>query len=330
MKIDINNIKWPSIGNDRVTDYLQQSIRNDKLAQSYVFIGPDNLGKYTIALSLANNLLLDNIEDDRKQEELLTSNSDLHVLRVEDDKKNISIDQVREFIKILNLSSFMGSYKIGIIKEAHNLSSSAQHALLKTLEEPKEGVIIILLTNNEKKLLNTILSRSQLLYFYSVPQDTIYHYLLDNYKLTRTLAKDITSLTAGKPLQAIRFAENIDLYNNYLQEIRKIADLVIKASDNKLKYLDTIIKGSLQSKEASDIINVVEGILRDLLLLSLNQAEYLHYSVLQDDFQKVLKENDEDYILDIVSKLKLVNRAKEYLTANVSPRLCLEQLVLNL
>src|SRR5690606_22718152 len=155
------------IGNEKAIAFLDKSIKSDRLAQTYVFIGPEELGKSTVALAFAKNL----------QGEMEGFNSDLHILNREADKKNISIDQVRDFIKILNLSSFSGSYKIGLIKEADLLSEEAKSALLKTLEEPKEKVIIILLVSNEENLPATILSRSQKIYFNPVSASVIYDYL---------------------------------------------------------------------------------------------------------------------------------------------------------
>ncbi len=162
--------KWPKIGNDLAIDFLNRSLKNKRIAQAYAFIGSDELGKSTIAFAFARNL----------QGEGEGFNNDLHILKPADDKKSIPISDVREFIKTLNLSSFSNSYKIGIIKEAEKLTLEAQSALLKTLEEPCEKVIIILLISEEDKLLSTILSRSQVLYFSSVPASLIYDYLIEN------------------------------------------------------------------------------------------------------------------------------------------------------
>jgi DNA polymerase-3 subunit delta' len=199
---------WPSIGNDKAIEFLNRSLESDKIAQTYVFIGPEELGKSTIALAFAKNL----------QGSYDGFNSDLYILTPEAGKKNIGIEQVREFIKMLNLSSFMNSYKIGLIKEADLLSEEAKSALLKTLEEPKDKVIIILLVNTEESLPATILSRSQKLYFYPVPAATIYDYLISNYGTNRSLAKELANLALGRPLKAIRYLENPDVYKSYLEE----------------------------------------------------------------------------------------------------------------
>jgi DNA polymerase-3 subunit delta' len=193
---------WPGIGNDKVTEFLECAYSSGQVAQAYIFVGLDDLGKSTVALAFARNL----------QGQPEGFNSDLHILEPEAGKKSISIEATREFIKTLNLSSFLNSYKIGIIKEAELLSEEAKSALLKTLEEPKDKVVIILLVSDESRLPATILSRSQLVYFYPVPAALIYDYLIDNYGANRSLAKDLANLALGRPLLALKLLEHPEEY----------------------------------------------------------------------------------------------------------------------
>lgn len=318
---------WPSIGNDKAIEFLNRSILSDKIAQTYVFIGPEELGKSTIALAFARNL----------QGDYDGFNSDLYVLNPEPGKKGIGIEQVREFIKMLNLSSFMNSYKIGLIKEADLLSEEAKSALLKTLEEPKDKVIIIMLVNTEESLPATILSRSQKLYFYPVPAATIYDYLIANYGANRSLAKDLASLALGRPLKAIRYLENPEIYKKYLEEAENFLSLFSLDLNARLKVLDSIFTDKTYSKQATEealnVLLMAEGLLRDMLLLILEQKDRVQHLVILSALEKSLAslsgEADEK-IKGILNRLKFIAQAKEYLEANVNPRLVLEQLIVNL
>lgn len=319
---------WPEIGNEKAIDFLSRSLTSDKVAQTYVFVGPDDLGKSTIALAFARNL----------QGEHEGFNSDLYILEPEENKKSISIEQVREFIKMLNLSSFLNSYKIGLIKEAGLLSAEAQNALLKTLEEPKEKVIIILLVSEEENLPATILSRSQVLYFYPVAAALIYDYLIKNYGASRSLAKDLANLSLGRPLKALRLLENPEAYKEYLETAEtwlSLEDLEISA---RLHILDKLFSDKTYSRSAVaralQILLMAEGLWRDLLLLSLGQKERLQHLALAPRLEKILaaleiKTNHQSGPA-ILEKLKLIAQAKEYLNGNVNPHLVLEQLVINL
>jgi DNA polymerase-3 subunit delta' len=318
---------WPSIGNDKAIEFLNRSLESGKIAQTYVFIGPEELGKSTIALAYAKNL----------QGDYDGFNSDLYILNPEAGKKNIGIEQVREFIKMLNLSSFMNSYKIGLIKEADLLSEEAKSALLKTLEEPKDKVIIILLVATEESLPATILSRSQKLYFYPVPAATIYDYLIANYGANRSLAKELANLALGRPLKAIHYLESPEVYKSYLEEAETFLSLFGLDINARLKVLDSLFSDRTYSRGASEaalsILLMAEGLLRDLLLLNLEQPDRLQHLVLLSVLEKSLSAlpgEAEDKVRAILERLKLIAQAKEYLSANVNPHLILEQLIINL
>lgn len=322
-----SNYSWPTIGNEKAIEFLNRSLESDNVAQTYIFIGPEELGKSTIALAFARNL-----QGNREG-----FNSDLYVLNPEADKKSIGIEAVREFIKMLNLSSFLDSYKVGIIKEADLLSEEAKSALLKTLEEPREKVVIILLANFEESLPATILSRGQKLYFYPVAAATIYDYLIESYGANRSLAKDLANLALGRPLKAIYYLENPEKYKAYLENAEKFLSLFGANINTRLKTLDSIFSDKTYSRQATasalDIILMAEGLLRDLLLLSLEQTDRIQHQVLFDLLKNTLADlpgENEVKVTELLNRLKLTAQAKEYLGANVNPRLVLEQLIVNL
>jgi len=318
---------WPEIGNEKVIEFLERGLMNKKIAQTYVFTGGNDLGKSTIALAFARNL----------QDQPEGFNSDLHILEPEPTKKSISIEATRQFIKTLNLSSFLNSYKIGIIKEADLLSEEAKSALLKTLEEPKEKVVIILLTADENNLPATILSRSQILYFYPVPAAVIYDYLIKNYGTQRSLAKDLANLALGRPLAARKLLENPEDYRAYLSKAESWLSLSSLDLNERLAALDQIFKDKTWSKlavdSAGEIIFMAEGLARDLFLLSLGQPEKIQHSALASTLDKTLAALNEasgsNSVPVILRQLKLLAAAKEYLAANVNPHLVLEQVVIN-
>lgn len=319
--------EWPKIGNERVVEFLSRSLASGKIAQTYVFAGPDDLGKSTIALAFARQL----------QGEIEGFNSDLYLLKPEEGAKSLTIEQVREFIKRLNLSSFLNSYKIGIIKEADRLTLEAQNALLKTLEEPKEKVIVILLVSSEDSLPATILSRSQILHFQPVRSAVIYDYLVDNYQASRSLAKDLASLAIGRPLKAVYWLENQERYKEYLSIAQSLLAFFSLGLNERLSGLDKIFSDRSFSKQAvqtaNDILDLAEGLERDLLLLELGQKDRLQHAALVPELEKALASlgtATESVALFLLGHLKLISQAREYLAANVNPRLVLEQLVINL
>ena len=144
---------WPFFGNRHIIDFLQGSILNQQVSHFYIFAGIEDLGKGKLANYFSASLLCNNFwegkgklpcgECNNCQQTAKGSHGDVTVQQRLDDKQNISIEQIRGFIRLMNLGAFSNRYKIGIIKNAESLSLEAANALLKTLEEPKQGVIII-------------------------------------------------------------------------------------------------------------------------------------------------------------------------------------------
>ena len=257
---------WPQIGNDSLIEFLDRSLVSQKLAQTYIFAGPEDLGKSTVALAFAKNLIL---SDGQETRDFSSVNSDLHVLSREPGKKNISIESVRDFIKMLSLSSFLNSYKIGIIKEAETLSNEAASALLKTLEEPRDKVIIILLTSSADLLMSTIVSRSQVLYFYPVSFEIVYDYLVKELDLKRSDAKDMAALAAGRPLLAAKFVENEVVYDRQIEIAKIFLSFFNSSIPDRLKILAAFLTkddGALTADKAADILEIWQRVARDLAL----------------------------------------------------------------
>jgi DNA polymerase-3 subunit delta' len=316
---------WPAIGNPRVIEFLERSLEHQRIAQTYIFAGMNDLGKATVALAFARNL-------QGRQEGF---NSDLHILEPEEEAKGITIEATRQFIKTLNLSSFSNSYKIGIIKEADKLSPEAKSALLKTLEEPKEQVVIILLVADEESLPATIRSRAQILYFYHVPAAVIYDYLIHNYGANRSLAKDLANLALGRPLIALKLLEQPEQYEKYLAAATLWLSLPPLELNARWQVLDQIFKDKTWSKQAVEgagsLIAMAEGLARDLLLLTFGQPERCQHSALAPDLEKAWRAlGGPESAPVILRHLQLLAQARDYLAANVNPHLILEQIVANL
>lgn len=323
-----NKYDWPKIGNNRLTEYLDNSLASLNLAQTYIFAGPENLGKSTIALSFARNLLL---SDGQDVDAFSSINSDLHILEREAGKKNISIEAVRGFVKMLSLSSFLNSYKIGIIKEAETLSPEAANALLKTLEEPRDKVIIILLVSSIDSLPATIASRAQVLYFYPIALEEVYDYLTSDLKLKRDDARDLAALSAGRPLLAAKFVENNDLYNKHLEIASTFFNFFSTDISGRSKLLNSLLANSetLNADLAALILELWQRAARDLLLSSLDCQDLVQHAALRVEMEKALGSHQKDsaYFLNV---LELLGVLKKYLAANVSPLLVLEQLIYNI
>jgi len=177
------------LGQERAVETLQSAMRSERVHHAWVFHGPAGVGKFTTALAFAAALLDPTTapdltgrlapDPDSRVQGLLRSGAhpDLHVVvkelaRFSDDRAtrerkliSIPLEVVRgHLIDPAYLASTMpggAAAKVFVVDEAHLLNTPTQNALLKTLEEPPDRTVIILVTDSEERLLPTIRSRSQ-------------------------------------------------------------------------------------------------------------------------------------------------------------------------
>lgn len=155
------------VGQKQITDVLARSIKEDKVAHAYLFIGPRGTGKTSVARILAHevNGFKYELEDDY-----------VDIIEI-DAASNTGVDNIRDLREKANIAPTKGKYKVYIIDEVHMLSKSAFNALLKTLEEPPEHVIFIMATTEKNKVPVTILSRSQVFQFNLADPSTMLDHL---------------------------------------------------------------------------------------------------------------------------------------------------------
>ena len=351
----MKNTKWPLVANTQISEYLRKSILNNRIGGTYIFAGPDNLGKTTVAKFFAQIMLCQNLDKVTKdpmpcgtcascrkltlkndsvepeQASLSEIHGDFHIINKEKDKKNISISQVRDFIGILNLSSFGGNYKIGLIKHAESLSDNAANALLKTLEEPNDKTIIILITKDIESLPATIISRSQVLTFKPVKTDLIYEYLVGELKVSREKARNLARLCLGRPALAVKFLEDNDFYNFYDDKARAVIDMQAKDINGRFQLIDTLLDKKLKGQEAvrvaMRILEIWQGLTRDSLLLLLGHSDIVQHIYLQDEIKK---NSNTQNLAKLLNLSKALSSAHISLRANVNPRLVFEGIALNI
>ncbi len=341
---------WPLIGNQHITSFLERSIANNKVNNAYIFLGPNNLGKTTTAVWFAKSLLCENKEEGKfsppcedcpscrqiranKEEEGTFGilHGDFHLIKREEDKKNVSIEQIRELIKMLSLSSFLGSYKIGIIKNAESLSEGAANALLKTLEEPREKVVIILVASCLEDIPATIASRSQTLNFYPVESGIIYDFLVENLDCQRSLAKNISRLSLGRPALAIKFFEDKEFYKNYLLKVDLFLNFFNQNINERFREIEKFVGketfGRENVKKSLTILAVWQGLVRDLLLIYSGRGDLIQHEVAGEKLKQINKNFNKS---DLLALNKFISFGENYIKANVSPKLVLEDIACNL
>ncbi len=170
------------VGQAHITNTLKNAIKNNQLAQAFLFCGPRGVGKTTCARILAKTINCVNpnqqVEPCGQCESCLSfqqgNSFSIHEL---DAASNNSVEDIRNLTEQVRIPPQTGKYKIYIIDEVHMLSSAAFNAFLKTLEEPPGYAIFILATTEKHKIIPTILSRCQIFDFNRIRVESMANHL---------------------------------------------------------------------------------------------------------------------------------------------------------
>ncbi len=166
------------VGQASITNTLKNAIKNNHLAQAFLFCGPRGVGKTTCARIMAKTIncenLTENIEACNECKSCVSFNEsnsfNVHEL---DAASNNSVDDIRNLVDQVRIPPHIGKYKVYVIDEVHMLSQAAFNAFLKTLEEPPAYAKFILATTEKHKIIPTILSRCQIFDFNRITIDDI-------------------------------------------------------------------------------------------------------------------------------------------------------------
>jgi len=221
------------VGQASITTTLKNAIKNNHLAQAYLFCGPRGVGKTTCARIFAKTIncknLDENIEPCNTCESCQSFNQNrsynIHEL---DAASNNSVEDIRTLIEQVRIPPQVGKYSIYIIDEVHMLSSQAFNAFLKTLEEPPAHAIFILATTEKHKIIPTILSRCQIFDFNRIRVDDTVEYL-DHIALQEEINCEVDALNI--------IAQKAD---GAMRDALSIFDQVVSFSGNNITYKSVI------------------------------------------------------------------------------------------
>jgi DNA polymerase-3 subunit delta' len=191
------------IGQQKPLSVLRLALAHNRLHHAYLFTGPEGVGKRTTALAVAMALHCKKRNGDFCERCVecarIKSRNHPDVREIEplSGKKEISIQQIREMEKELHFRSFSSGCKIAIVDPASFLNYASQNALLKTLEEPPPGSLLILVSTSAGALLPTLRSRCLRLGFTPLPRQLLSGFLVSNKGLDAEEADFVAALSMG-------------------------------------------------------------------------------------------------------------------------------------
>ena len=270
------------IGHESIVKYLTKALSSKHLAHAYLFYGPKNVGKTTVAWWFAKGLICQGNQPPCGQCSNCAAFAkslypDFYVIEPLPEGRDITIEQIRHLKSKVSQTAFYNSRKVVILRPAEYLNSESVNAFLKMLEEPPADTILILICNNIESLPATILSRSTMLKFSLLPQHQIEQALSDDY--TREQKKFITNLAQGRIGQALCF--NSEKIHGIIEAEKKVIKMLKSAPDQKISWLTE----NLASFD-DNFVDLTTSLIRDILLHKINQSDFcIHtYLTVKNDF----------------------------------------------
>jgi DNA polymerase-3 subunit gamma/tau len=318
------------VGQQHITGTLKNAIKNNQLAQAFLFCGPRGVGKTTCARILAKTINCTSLT--AEQEACGTCDScvsfqtghsfNFHEL---DAASNNSVDDIRSLIEQVRIPPQAGKYKIYIIDEVHMLSANAFNAFLKTLEEPPSYAIFILATTEKHKILPTILSRCQIFDFNRIQVDDISDHL-NKIAIRENIAVEADGLhiiaqkADGGLRDALSMFDQIVSYTNKNLTYKSVIDNLnildydyyfkltqyLTAADvsNALILFDEILNNGF---DGNNFINGLASHLRNLLVAKDPQTTKL-LEVSENIRQKYISQSQQTPVSFILTALNLANQ----------------------
>jgi DNA polymerase-3 subunit delta' len=316
---------------------LQRALAQGRRAHAYLFVGPPQVGKRTLALELAQALNCEAPEPPCQECSACRRiaagiHADVQVVGVETSDggahKDIGIDQVREVGRNVNLRPFEGRCRVVIIDPADAMNEAAQNAFLKTLEEPPPDVVFVLITSRPQALRETILSRCQRLDLAPLPVPQLEEALRQRWSVAPRQAQLLARLSRGRlgwAIAAYQDEEMMRVRHEALMDIRTLPERTIQG---RFAYVSEV--ASRFSRDRATVLAVLDlwrDWWRDVLLVSGGCQDAITNLDLWDILRAEAARYDR---CQVVAFLRSLAASKRRLEENVNARLTLEVLMLDL
>jgi DNA polymerase-3 subunit delta' len=327
---------WQVIGQEKAVSLLSRGLESGRLTHAYLIAGPENVGKMTLAVNLAQAL---NCEAQNKPcgqcapcvKIKERRHADVQVIGLQKDdeseSKLISIDQVKEMQHAAGMPPFEGRHKVFIIDNAELLSLDAANRLLKTLEEPVENVTFILLTVNDKLLPLTVISRCQRIELspLSIAAETA---ALSEKGLDPERARLLAGLSHGCPEWALAAQKDDSLLQRRGEELDKIFHAVDTDFVERFAYADSLAKSFSGNRAyVYGVLALWRDLWRDLMLKKLGRDDM----IINVDRKEALAEMaGRRSLAEIKDFIEIISAAGEHLRQNANARLALEVMMLDI
>jgi DNA polymerase-3 subunit delta' len=331
---------WRTIGHDKAVTTLKRALGEGRSAHAYLVAGPEHTGKMTLALDLARAVNCSDVEKPcgacdqcRRVEEGL--HADVRVVGVESGQAEggrrrvaIGIDQVRDVQRDASLKPYEGLSRVFIFDGAERLTEEAANSLLKTLEEPPDQVMLVLLASDASAVLPTILSRCHLIELRPVAAPRVAAELEARFALDNAAAMEIARMSTGRIGWAFRAAESPELLEERSQRLAQFEIAVEGGLEPRFAFAAGLLPvlGASRDRARSELTLWIEW-WRDVMAINHGCPELVTNLSRRASLEPRAKALSS---AQITSAIRAIQQTLENIERNVNLRLALENLMLRL
>ncbi len=319
------------VGNEQIIAHLKNAVKQNKVSQAYLLSGDKGMGKKMIAGTFAMALQCEKGGEEPCMEckscKQAMSNNHPDIKWITHEKPNvISVDEVRkQLVDDVQIKPYTGRYKVYIMDEAEKMNIQAQNAILKTIEEPPEYAVIILLSNNIEVFLPTILSRCVRLDMRMLRRGKIREYLMKEKGIPDYQADVIAAFAGGNLGKAINLASS-EHFNELKEEVVRLLKYI---GDMQVYEAVMAVKGCEKYKvEIEEFIDMMMVWYRDVLVFKVSQS--VEEMTFKDQYKFIKEQASRISFNGVEEVLKAMDKAKVRIRANVNYDLALEMMFLTL
>lgn len=335
---------WLTIGHESSIDMISRGVRSNRTSHSYLITGVENVGKTTVALDIARVANCFNVGSDGSPCSHCSqccriesgNHTDVFMYDLEpasDESGRLSttvtVDQLRDdFLKQVHRKPYEGKKRVFIIAALERMGMAQSNMLLKTLEEPPDDVIIILLSSRDKGLLETIVSRCQLLNLKPVDDGIVREYIQQITKDGESIEEEIVRLARGRIGWAHKAVNQSGFFTDVKLSIDAIEIAMTGSLEDKFAYSEELARLFQKDRRlGGDALDYLLIWWRDVLLLVSGRQE----EIFNISRRKKLEEVSAGLNLHQAAKaIGFVRTAEENLGSNVSPGIVCDDLMINL
>lgn len=320
------------VGQEQLKEHLYNALTTNKISHAYIINGERSSGKefiakiFAMALQCENRQGIEPCHECHSCKQALSGNHPDIVFITHEKPNTISVDDIRSQINgDIAIKPYSGPKKIYIMNEGEKMTVQAQNALLKTLEEPPEYAVILILTTNVNSLLPTILSRCVLLNMKPVRDEQIKKFLMENMEIPSYKADICTAFARGNVGKA-RMLANSEEFDKVKEEAITLLKYI---GEMEINEIVAAIKKINECKfDVNDYLDILSIWYRDVLMFkATHDANDL---IFREEIQYIRKVADKSTYEGIERIIDALDKSKQRLSANVNFDLTMELLLLTI